>query len=149
MNDFVFSSSFNLANMTCQLVELGSINPLKPISTSWNIEIAKLKLLSLRLGCFLASLQYPSIYKAEIVWKLKKYPMKTQLLLQKNLHSIVNRLWFTYFNTGIRFNTVRYFSMKGLGNLLLFLAFVVNSHDFFLDDSNKYPCKSCILCSIY
>ena len=59
MNDFVFSSSFNLANMTCQLVELGSINPLKPISTSWNIEIAKLKLLSLRLGCFLASLQYP------------------------------------------------------------------------------------------
>ena len=61
MNDFVFSSSFNLANMTCQLVELGSINPLKPISTSWNIEIAKLKLLSLRLGCFLASLQYPNI----------------------------------------------------------------------------------------
>ena len=60
MNDFVFSSSFNLANMTCQLVELGSINPLKPISTSWNIEIAKLKLLSLRLGCFLASLQYPT-----------------------------------------------------------------------------------------
>ena len=61
MDDFVFSSSFNLANMTCQLVELGSINPLKPISTSWNIEIAKLKLLSLRLGCFLASLQYPNI----------------------------------------------------------------------------------------
>ena len=28
MNDFVFSSSFNLANMTCQLVELGSINPI-------------------------------------------------------------------------------------------------------------------------
>ena len=29
-------------------------------------------------------------------------------------------------------------------NLLLFLAFVVYSHDFLLDDSNKYPCKSCI-----
>ena len=28
MVDFVFSSSFNLANMTCQLVELGSFNPI-------------------------------------------------------------------------------------------------------------------------
>ena len=73
MNDFVFSSSFNLANTTCQLVELGSINPLKPISTSWNIEIAKLKLLSLRLGCFLASLQYPNQYSLCNFFEIQVY----------------------------------------------------------------------------
>ena len=28
INDFSFSSSFNFANMTCQLVELGIINPI-------------------------------------------------------------------------------------------------------------------------
>ena len=27
MDDFVFSSGFNIANMTCQLVELGSFKP--------------------------------------------------------------------------------------------------------------------------
>ena len=27
MDSFVFSSGFNVANMTCQLVELGSFNP--------------------------------------------------------------------------------------------------------------------------
>ena len=94
MNDFVFSSSFNLANMTCQLVELGSINPLKPISTSWNIKIAKLKLLSLRLGCFLASLQYPSNYALDIVYTeqcsqltLKLY--KCTLYLRRNYTTTV------------------------------------------------------------
>ena len=80
MNDFVFSSSFNLANMTCQLVELGSINPLKPISTSWNIEIAKLKLLSLRLGCFLASLQYPN----EVLFKWASFEYLPIYLLSRD-----------------------------------------------------------------
>ena len=28
MEDFVFSSAFNLANMTCKLVKLGSFNPI-------------------------------------------------------------------------------------------------------------------------
>jgi len=28
MDDFVFSSGFNVANITCQLVELGSFNPI-------------------------------------------------------------------------------------------------------------------------
>ena len=37
MDDFEFSIDFNLANMTCQLVELGSFNP---ISTSWNVKFA-------------------------------------------------------------------------------------------------------------
>ena len=46
MDDFVFSSGFNLANMTCPLVELGSFNPISKfslfiynfaISTSLNI----------------------------------------------------------------------------------------------------------------
>ena len=82
MNDFVFSSSFNLANMTCQLVELGSINPLKPISTSWNIEIAKLKLLSLRLGCFLASLQYPTLHSIAINY------CHNNMLLRTIIHDI-------------------------------------------------------------
>ena len=48
MDDFVFSSGFNLANMTCPLVELSSFNP---ISTSWNVKFAKLKPLSPGLGC--------------------------------------------------------------------------------------------------
>ena len=59
MDDFVFSSSFNLANMTCQLVELGSFNP---ISTSWNVKFAKLNPLSLGLGCLMSMLRYPKVH---------------------------------------------------------------------------------------
>ena len=50
MDDFVFSSGFNLANMTCQLVELGSFNPIFTYFYSWNVKFAKLKPLSLGLG---------------------------------------------------------------------------------------------------
>ena len=41
-----------------QLVELGHFNP---ISTSRNIKFAKLKTLSLELGCLMPSLRYPVI----------------------------------------------------------------------------------------
>ena len=60
MDYFVFSMGFNLANMTLKLVELGSFSPVLPISTSWNVKFAKLKSLSLELGCLVSSLQYPN-----------------------------------------------------------------------------------------
>ena len=46
IGDFVFCSGFNFANITCHVVELGSINLI--ISTSWHVKFAKLKLLSSR-----------------------------------------------------------------------------------------------------
>ena len=65
MDNFVFSSRFNLANMTCQLVELGSLNP---IFTNWNVKFAKLKPLSLGqgLGCLMSLLGYPNNYSYRI-----------------------------------------------------------------------------------
>jgi len=56
IDDFVFCRNFNFTNKTCELVELGSINLIYPISTSWHIKFAKLKLLSLGLGCLMTSL---------------------------------------------------------------------------------------------
>ena len=73
MDNFVFSSvfKFNLANMTCQLVELGSFNLIFtfslffynfPISTSWNVicQICKIEATKSRLGlgCQMSSLRY-------------------------------------------------------------------------------------------
>jgi hypothetical protein len=73
MDDFVFSSGFNLANMTCQLVELGILTLFLPISTSWNFKFAKLKPLSLGLGCLMSTLPYPSKDRStHVVEKWKK-----------------------------------------------------------------------------
>ena len=41
IGDFVFCSGFNFANITCHVVELGSINLI--ISTSWHVKFAKLR----------------------------------------------------------------------------------------------------------
>ena len=43
MNDFVFSSGFNLANMTCQLVELGSFNPISTYFYQLERQIRKIE----------------------------------------------------------------------------------------------------------
>ena len=61
MDYFLFSSGFNLANMTSQLIELGSFIP---IFTSWNVKYANLQPLSLELGCLMSSLRYPILHKA-------------------------------------------------------------------------------------
>ena len=58
MDAFVFFNGFNLANMSYQMVELGSFNP---ISTSWTVKFAKLNPLSLELGCLMSLLWYPKV----------------------------------------------------------------------------------------
>ena len=50
MDDFVFSSSFKLANMTCQLVELGRINPLFTYFYQLECQICKIEAAKSRAG---------------------------------------------------------------------------------------------------
>ena len=50
MDDFVFSSAFNLANMTCQLVELGSFNPIFTHFYQLEHQICKIEAANSRAG---------------------------------------------------------------------------------------------------
>ena len=50
MDDFVFSSSFNLANMTCQLVELGSLTLFLPYFYQLERQICKIEAAKSRDG---------------------------------------------------------------------------------------------------
>jgi hypothetical protein len=50
MDDFVFSSGFNLANMTCQLVKLGSINPIITYFYQLECQIFKIEAAESRAG---------------------------------------------------------------------------------------------------
>jgi hypothetical protein len=43
MDDIVFSSGFNLANMRCQLVELGNFNPTFPYFYQLERQICKIE----------------------------------------------------------------------------------------------------------
>jgi hypothetical protein len=61
MDNCVFSSRFNLANMTCQLVELGSFNPIFTYFYQLEGQICKIEASKSRAGpgCLMLSLRYP------------------------------------------------------------------------------------------
>ena len=50
MDDFGFSIDFNLANMTCQLVELGSFNPIFTYFYQLEHQICKIEAAKSRAG---------------------------------------------------------------------------------------------------
>ena len=52
MDYFVFSMGFNLANMTCQLVELGSFNPVLAYFYQFERQICKNEAAKSKAGVF-------------------------------------------------------------------------------------------------
>ena len=59
MDYFVFSMGFNLANMTCQLVELGSFNPVFAYFFQLERQISKNEATKSRDGVFKAIIAIP------------------------------------------------------------------------------------------
>ena len=62
MDDFMFSSGFNLANTTCPLVELGSFNPIFTYFYQLERQICKIEAAKSRAGVSNVIVAIPYVY---------------------------------------------------------------------------------------